>query len=89
MRDVRDAGNRRKILYRVIGAVLQQALIGRMGLVGAEHERVAVGLGARDRGAADHPGAAGAVVDNDRVPEIAAAPWAISRATTSTGPPAG
>ena len=71
MRDVGDAGDRGEILHRIVGAVLQQALVGGVGLVGAENERVAVGLGVRHRDAADHAGAAAAIVHRDRLAETA------------------
>ena len=48
-----DAGDRSKIPHRVVRPVLDQALVGGMGLVGAENQRVAVGLGARHRAGAD------------------------------------
>ena len=58
-----------RILHRVVGAVLQQALVGGMGLVGAEDEGVAVGLRVRHRDAADHARAAAAIVHRDRLAE--------------------
>ncbi len=42
-----------------------------MRLVRAERERVPVRLRARDRECADHPGAAAAGIDHDRLPERA------------------
>ncbi len=72
MRDVGDAGDRREIRHRVVGAVLQQALVGGVGLVGAEDQRVAVGLGVLHRDAADHAGAAAAIVHRDRLAETVA-----------------
>jgi hypothetical protein len=78
-----DAGDRGEVLHRVVGAVLDQALVGSVGLVGAEHQHMAVGLGARHRVGADDARAAGAVLDHDRLTEIARAyrskGWAIRR----------
>ena len=65
-----DAGDRREILHRVVGAVLDQALIGGVGLVGAEHQRVAVGLGARHRVGADDARSARTILDHDGLAEI-------------------
>jgi hypothetical protein len=42
-------------------------------LVGAEHEHVAIGIGARHRVGADDAGSARAVLDHDRLVEIARA----------------
>ena len=85
-----DAGDRREIPHCVVGAVLDQALIGGVGLVGAEHQHMAVGLGARHRIGADDARSAGPVLHHDRLIEIAgAASCAISRASASIGPPGG
>ena len=65
-----DAGDRREIAHRVIGAVLDQALVGGVGLVGAEDQGVAVGLGMRHRVGADDAGAARPVLHHDRLAEI-------------------
>ena len=65
-----DAGDRRKILHRVVRTVLDQALIDGMGLAGAEDQRVAVGLGTRHRVGADDARSAGAVLDHDRLPQL-------------------
>jgi hypothetical protein len=59
-----DAGDRDEVAHGVVRTVLDQALVGRVGLVGAEDEHVAVGLGARHRAGADDARAAGAVLNH-------------------------
>ena len=68
-----NAGDRGEIPHRVVGAVLDQALVGRVRLVGTEHQRVPVGLGARHRVGADDARSAGTVLDHDRLIELAGA----------------
>ena len=70
MRDHGDARDRRKVRHAVIRAVFQKALIGCVRLVGAEDQRMAVGIGAGDRHGSDRAGAAAAIVDCDRLAEI-------------------
>ena len=70
MRHRGDAGDRREILHRIERPALDQALVGGMGLVGAEDQRVAVRLGARHRAGADDARRAGAVLDHDRLLEV-------------------
>jgi hypothetical protein len=65
-----NAGDRREITHRVVGAILDQALVGGVRLVGAEHERMAVGLGTRHRVGADDAGSAGTVFNHDRLVEV-------------------
>jgi hypothetical protein len=66
-----DARDRGKIPHRVVRAVLDQALIGRVGLVGAEYEHMPIRFRARHGLGADDARSAGAVFDDDRLIEIA------------------
>jgi hypothetical protein len=66
-----DAGDWRKILHGVVRAVLDQALIRRVGLIGAEHEHIAIGFSARHGLGADDARSAGAIFNDDRLIEIA------------------
>ena len=65
-----------EIRRRVIGAVLQQALVGGVGLVGAEDQGVAVGFRVLHRDAADQARRAAAIVHRDRLAENGCRPTA-------------
>ena len=89
MRHRGDARDRREIPHRVVRAVLDQALVGGVGLVGAEHQHVAVGLGARHRVGANDTRCARAVFDHDRLIEVGRRLLRDHRASVSIGPPGG
>ena len=59
LRHCGDAGDRREILHGIERPALDQTLVGGVGLVGAEDQRVAVGFGAGHGAGADNPEAPG------------------------------
>ena len=65
--------DRREILDRVVGQLAHRR-IGAVRADVADHQRVAVGRGARDRERADDAAAAALVLDDDRLPERAPEP---------------
>ncbi len=64
-----DAGERRKVLDRVVARLLQQEHVVAVGLVVAEDDRVAVRLGASDAPRADCARGAGHILDDHVLPE--------------------
>jgi hypothetical protein len=62
---ITDAGDRCEVTHRIVTDLLQQAGIGAMGLIAAEQQHVAVGLGAGDVTGADRRGPTGHVLDDN------------------------
>ncbi|MGB8074478.1 MAG: hypothetical protein WCF55_16780, partial [Pseudolabrys sp.] len=61
MRHGGDAGDCGKVPHGVVRAILDQALVGRVGLIGAEHEHMAIRFSACHRVGADDARSAGTV----------------------------
>ena len=86
VRRIHELGDRRKILERIVGQVLEQRRVDRDRGRG-EQQRVAVGRRARDLAHADVAGGAAAVVDDDALAELCDSAMERMRAMMSVGPP--
>ena len=83
-----DPRNRREILDRVVGHVLEQPVRGRMRRVGGEQQRVAVVLGARDGARRQKPAGAGRFSTMNGWPSCSCSAAASTRAAASVTEPA-
>jgi hypothetical protein len=85
-RDRRDLGDRREILERIEGLLLQTG--NDRERERGDQQRVAVGRSLGDETGADRAAAAGSIVDDNRLAPALGKSWAIRRATVSVVPPA-